>query len=622
MNWLQYLLEANVYLAVFYLVYRLFLNRETYYLFNRVYLLFSCIAAFVLPLIQLGFLRSDAAEVPGTALVLPADTGHKVVNTPQIMPVHHYFTLSNVLIAIYLVGTFIFTILLIIKLNRLFNLTRSKSASTGDRYKLVHLEDSNSAFSFFNYLFIGTKAMDTEIIVQHELVHIRQKHSVDILLLELVRIINWFNPIVYLLQNSLKTLHEYIADEQTAACKSDPLSYSAFLVNNAYGIGGPSITHSFFNYNLLKKRIIMLNQKRSGSLARLKYLVTLPVCAGLLCVSTLGFSKTYGWVVLSPKNPLNTLTAPKVKTLKSTEGEIVGYSDQMTIHGKTYTVNNLSEADRAYLQKTYNIKLEVVEIAGKAGQATLFFPSTKAKDTNNNSASVTSTSYTSKGYKFKETGYLINGKSNFRVVITEKNGEEKVYFKNSATPAQIKLLKDKYGYMFPTMPIYPKLPPPPPVPPVPAKEKTMPPPPPPVRPAVKIKELVSPVPLKELPPPMEPHIPLSNAFASLDKYIAVHTRYPAVARDNKVMGSVVAQFELNADHKITNVTLIKGIGNRCDEEAIRVLNEFNDAVDAKPGTYKLGVTFIINSLAAPKPASETLSNDPLFIGEVIIETYL
>jgi len=121
---------------------------------------------------------------------------------------------------------------------------------------------------------------------------------------------------------------------------------------------------------------------------------------------------------------------------------------------------------------------------------------------------------------------------------------------------------------------------------------------------------------------MEPYKPLTNVFAALDKYIAVHTRFPAVALENKVTGSVIATFELNADHKITNVKLISGIGNKCDEEAMRVLNNFTDPIDAKPGTYKLAVTFILNGLAAPKPASEALSNDPSFIGEVVLEGYL
>jgi hypothetical protein len=106
------------------------------------------------------------------------------------------------------------------------------------------------------------------------------------MLLEVLKVINWFNPFVYLLQRSIKTVHEYIADEQTAAYERDALTYSSFLLNNAYGIQGSTIAHSFFNYNLLKKRIIMLNKNRSGKLARLKYLTVHTALRGnALCIN-------------------------------------------------------------------------------------------------------------------------------------------------------------------------------------------------------------------------------------------------------------------------------------------------------------------------------------------------
>jgi len=589
MNWLRYLLEANLYLGVFYLCYCLFLNRETYYMLNRVYLLFSCIVSFIIPVIQVGILKPAEPVIKNT-VVIGTDNTHQITNqhVQIVNAVVRHFTFQDYILFGYLLGAIILLLLLTFKLYRLLKLTQAKSIIVENQCKLIYVNGSNTAFSFFNYLFIGTKAHGTDTIIRHELVHIRQKHSVDIILLELFKIINWFNPFIYLLQNSLKTVHEYIADEKTALYETGALSYSTFLLNNAYGISGLSITHSFFNYNLLKKRIIMLNQKRSGSLARLKYLVALPVCATLLCASTLGFSKTYGWVDLAP--------AKKITTVASLSATI-------------------------------------------------------KKDTSKTKVDIVNT--TKKGYKYKETGYLIKNKANFRVIITEKNGEEKAYFRNSATTAQINLLKEKYGYTFPSMDIFPKLPPPPPVPPAPnalvaptppvkphgplgikrypppvvipvdAEEMgsiSKPVPPVPVKPSGKIREPDSPG-AEQVTPPMEPYMPVTNAFAALNKYVAVHTRYPVVAHDNKVSGSVITQFDLNADHKITNVILIKGIGYRCDEEAIRVLNEFKDPIDAKPGTYKLAVTFTINGLKAPKPASEALRNDPLFIGEVVIETF-
>ena len=327
MNWLHYLAEANLYLAVFYLAYRLLLAKETYNQFNRIYLLFSCVAAFALPVLQMGALKpvetATIAPSYSTELVYPIETSMTPIINASPTIVEHHLTWQDYLIYAYAAGCTLLLLALLVKLFVLARMIRDAKREQQDKYKLIYLPQSDVAFSFFNYLFIGTDAMGAKTIIRHELVHIRQRHSLDILFVELLKIINWFNPFIYLLQNSLKTIHEYIADEQTAAHESDTIAYATFLVNNAYGAGGSSITHSFFNYNLLKKRIIMLNQKRSGSSARLKYLIAAPICAGLLCVSTLAFSKDYGWVDLDPAKAesvvTNTLYAPAVSPAHANE---------------------------------------------------------------------------------------------------------------------------------------------------------------------------------------------------------------------------------------------------------------------------------------------------------------
>ena len=568
MNWLQYLLEANLYLGVFYLCYCLFLNRETYYMLNRVYLLAVCVISFIIPVIQLGILKPTVPLVQTDALMAPVNLSRH--NSPAaIAPAASHFSLQDGLLYLYLLGTAVFVIVLVIKLYHLIKLTGAKPLINHGDYKLVYINGANTAFSFFNYLFIGTTVSQKETIIRHELVHIRQKHSVDIILLELFKIVNWFNPLVYLLQNSLKTVHEYIADEKTALAEVDALTYSAFLVNNAYGLGGSSVTHSFFNYNLLKKRIIMLNQQRSGSLARLKYLLALPVCVGLLCTSTLAFSKNYGWVDIAPPGPLPANHVPKIKTLKSTSGNIVDYGDKMIINDKTYTVNTLTETEKAYLLKTYHIKLEMVEIDGKPGQATLFFPTIGAKGKAGDSTKVES-SYTSNGYKFKETGYLINNKPNFRVLITEKNGAQKAYFRNSATASQIKLLKDKYGYKFPSMDIYSKMPPPPPAP--------MGPPPPPAPPQHKQVKFNKPTqPFYSFGQDSvyvycdkQPVFP--GGLEGFTKYLAKNIKYPEAARKNKIQGRVILRFIVRKDGSITDVNLLRGVDPEIDKEAALVLS--------------------------------------------------
>ena len=379
MNWLYYLAEANLYLIVFYLAYCIFLNRDTHYQLSRFYLISSCIVSFILPVLQIGTLRpvkqpqpiSQAIYTRPQTISVVEQRPDPVVNIPAPIATHH-FALTDGLWYVYLIGMTASLLLLLVKLFTLLKLTRNKSVKE-HRYRVIYLPGTDVAFSFLNYLFIGDSAQEANTMIRHELVHIRQKHSVDIIFLELLKIINWFNPFVYLLQNSLKTVHEYIADEKTTSYGMDALTYSSFLLNNAYGTGGSSITHSFFNYNLLKKRIIMLNQQRSGNLARLKYLLTIPICATLLCVSTLVFSKTYALVDLDPVSvksaaryvAINTNRPVKHKRLKITQNGTTTLTDQISVIQKNkkviYNARTITKTEKSQLLKNHNIKVEVVE---------------------------------------------------------------------------------------------------------------------------------------------------------------------------------------------------------------------------------------------------------------------
>ena len=512
MNWLHYILEANLYLSIFYIGYCLVLNKETHYALNRAYLIGSCMLAFVLPFLQLGVLKHPAPvlqqPVVTTINYIPVQQ-QQLVYAIAPKPVVN-FTWQDGVFYLYLFGAAVLLAIFMMKLYRLYILSHSKLTQAND-YKLVEIDGQDTAFSFFNYLFINANITAAETIIRHELVHIKQKHSADIIFVELLKIVCWFNPFIYLLQISLKAVHEYIADEKTAG-NTDVSDYSAFLLNNAYGLGGSSITHSFFNYNLLKRRIIMLHQKRSGGLARLKYLVAVPICAGLLCVSTLAFSKDYGWVDLAPtstkpattintdETALNHHTGPNRIDKANTSPQVPEPNRELSVrqNGKSMITDKFSykRADGSIRNYTaYNISNKDVNDLAKRGiDVRVLYDVKIEEDTAKHSAPPPpppappqpKATYTGKGYKFREDGYLIHNKTNYRVIITEKDGTEKEYFRNSATTAEISLLKNKYGYTFPTMNIYPKLPPPPPAP---AVDKR--PPPPPPAPPVKISFLKS-----------------------------------------------------------------------------------------------------------------------------------
>jgi beta-lactamase regulating signal transducer with metallopeptidase domain len=560
MNWLHYLLEANLYLVVFYTGYCLFLNKETYYTLNRAYLLLSCILSFLLPVMQIGALKPVESGV--VKVILLAPSGLKSATTED-SPVSHItpITVDDVLLYTYLLGVMVLALVLIFKIFRLIKMTRTTIALVDDKYKLIGIDGSNTAFSFFNYLFIGTKTAGSDIIIRHELVHIRQKHSADIIFMELIKIINWFNPFIYLVQISLKTVHEYIADEQTAAHETDALAYSSFLVNNAYGLNGSSVTHSFFNYNLLKKRIIMLNQKRSGSLARLKYLMAVPICAAALCASTLGFSKTYALIDLAPRR------------------------------------HTVPTAD----YKAANIATDTTRLINR-------------------------NQVTSKGYKYDEDGYLINGKTDFRVIITEKNGEQKEYFKHSAKPADLAMLKNKYGYSFPKMLIHPKLPPPPPIPAPQSGLSKMPPPPPPAKvkkgvkvidvtlipPPAKSGEPAPPAPVQApgeaVPPPPPPKDPFNDLYT----YIARHVRYPTAALNNHIAGRITVVFNIN-NGKIEDAKITRGLDDMTNGEVMRVIKNYDGPLYIKSGKYAIPVSYRLvdenDNSVGKEPEYKALTND-------------
>ncbi|MBC8984225.1 hypothetical protein H9X96_00380 [Pedobacter sp. N36a] len=147
----------------------------------------------------------------------------------------------------------------------------------------VKLNQNNPAFSFFNLLFIPSDIAGKKTILKHELVHIRQRHSLDIIFFEIIQILSWFNPITYLLKKDIKLLHEYIADEQTTLKEIGKYDYALFLFKHSFGMEA-------------------------------KFLFALPIAAVMLGSSTLAFTKDYSLVDLYPKKSVSS-TATVLKPL-------------------------------------------------------------------------------------------------------------------------------------------------------------------------------------------------------------------------------------------------------------------------------------------------------------------
>jgi TonB family protein len=665
------------------------------------------VVSFILPVLQIGALRHpvdnrptftmatyavSSVHIPPTmaqpiTLITPISKSiapiKKVINKPVKSPL----TLQNELWYAYVAGTLILLFILITKLFSLYKLIHHKHYIRQGKHKIVYLSDTNIAFSFFNYLFIGADTNGANIIITHELVHIRQKHSADIIFLELLKIINWFNPLIYLLQNSLKSVHEYIADEQTATQETDAISYSSFLVNNAYGAAVSSITNSFFTYTLLKKRIIMLNQQRSGNLARLKYLIALPIFFGMLCISTLALSKSYGWVDLAPAKAIK--SSVKKKLLKISQNGITTITDQLSVNqeGKNviFSANTINPKDRSLLLKNHKIKVEVVNdtlqherlilpvvnadgyhlldyylhksihyrpaSGDKGGLVEVGFSLDKDRriidakivksggskldalalnafkaykgivndDSGKNyklgvyfftddysifktdslgndpefAGEVIIPNYnyvyktTSKDYEYEETGGAIAGYQ--AVTIYEKNGESKYYPKNGSTPAELQLLKDKYGYRFPSsvLPVIQA-----------------------IHPAnVNNKRLAY---IFELESYLQ--APYADQFIN---YANENIKYPEEAKNDLTGGVVVLNFSLDDKGLISNIGVVQKAGHGFDEAAVNVLQNYKNPINDKAGQHSIAIVFCVAEKQYRPSVSDHINKDG-YVGELAV----
>jgi hypothetical protein len=313
MNWL-YVLEANIYLTLFYGLYKLFLHQETFYSLNRYYLVCSTALAFILPLLQVSMLGN--LKHPALNLVEVNLTSEPI----SAEPTTHSDLITLLLAYGYLSITIVLLLLLLFNLLKLAKLYFKAKKERRGEVIFASIDHQSAPFSFFNLLFIQPDTAKKETIIRHEMVHIRQKHSVDILFFQIVRALNWINPLSWMILNDIKLVHEYIADQATINPDLPKHDYALFLITNSFGPIQSQLSNQIFNPPILKKRIQMLNKQKSPESAKLRLLIAVPLVTGMLCVSSLAFTKDYAVIDLYPQNTASTRQEPVKKNKPATKG--------------------------------------------------------------------------------------------------------------------------------------------------------------------------------------------------------------------------------------------------------------------------------------------------------------
>ncbi|MEK6476974.1 POTRA domain-containing protein [Catalinimonas sp. 4WD22] len=289
----QYLLEASFCLLTFSLLYKLFLARLTHFKWMRAYLLLSILLSSILPTIDTSV--SPLLSVMSTSPDNPSFNGWttydwlnlnnytKTTSENASASAMNWLLLS---LFVYLGGIACKSWLLIEGLYKISKLIRCNPKVREEGFWIVHVPERLAAFSFLHYIFIGRgiaslHADEVEKIKAHEQVHIRQKHSLDLLLLELTYIIFWFNPAVKYLKESLQNVHEYLADEAVAGKGTKHKAYAHLLIKLACTERLIPLTTTFSNKQI-KNRISMLMKTRTLAHKKLYFLLLLPLIASLM----------------------------------------------------------------------------------------------------------------------------------------------------------------------------------------------------------------------------------------------------------------------------------------------------------------------------------------------------
>ncbi len=278
---LNYFIEANLYLISIYLMYELLLARDKHFQFNRAFVLSGIALSLLLPLVSIPV--SEAATPGEYIIMLPAIT----IGEAQQQSVTWLSGWWQIILIAYIAGGLISAFNLSRQLSRLLRHLPFRGTERQDYngYTVVATNGEIPTCSFFRYLFWDKSAELTEAekqqILDHEITHIKQWHSADILLTEVLRVVFWFNPAVYMLKSRLTEVHEYIADRGATSSESIE-QYSILLTQQVFKEYNIGLSNHFHNSQILK-RITMLKTKESKSLWR-NIALLLPMLAMIITV--------------------------------------------------------------------------------------------------------------------------------------------------------------------------------------------------------------------------------------------------------------------------------------------------------------------------------------------------
>lgn len=280
-----YLLQVNLGIILFYALYKLICTRDTLFNSRRLILLLSLILPFIIPLIDIReWMETRESLVMLTNFDYSTTIPEIVVGTAGTEPGNQVFVISEWIKNIYIAGILALSVRLIVQAISLYLIIIRTPEKTVNGIRIKCMKDKSGPFSFFNWIFLNpdnVKEEEMSEILTHEMAHVRQRHSIDVIISELVNICCWINPFAWLMKREVRLNLEFLADRKVMDAGFATKSYQYHLLgltySHKYGLSNN------FNFSHLKQRIIMMNKKKTNGAGHIKYaLFAIPAFALLL----------------------------------------------------------------------------------------------------------------------------------------------------------------------------------------------------------------------------------------------------------------------------------------------------------------------------------------------------
>ena len=276
---MEYLLKSSAVIILFYLCFHLFLRKETFFQHNRGFLLIGLVIALVFPLIVI------PVYIPLETVIVPEFQYLSTIASQTELPsATSTFQWTDLIPIVYGIGLIIFLIQFLFQFGSLLLLVLKNPKNRDGIYTYVTVKYDISPFSFFKWIVFNPNAFkddELELILTHEKVHASQLHSIDILLTQLACSVFWFNPLMWLYRKDVRQNLEYIADFKTQTTSNKDRTYQHLLLKTSVTNHQIPLSNNFYN-SLIKERIVMLKKSRSNKRKQWRYLLILPLLAGLL----------------------------------------------------------------------------------------------------------------------------------------------------------------------------------------------------------------------------------------------------------------------------------------------------------------------------------------------------